>query len=466
LQYSIISGNTDNSFRIGTCSGQLYTTKPLDHEGTNSFQLKIRVQDTGVPSYSVDATVGVTVTNRNEPPTFPTSGDYSFEVKEDAGVGGAFTPASAGAVDPDGDTLTYSLIGNDQSAVAINTRTGKLTVAKPAHFDYELPAQQVRSFRIKACDAEFCVEQDVTVTIINRNDAPVVLPSQKLYIAEGSSVGTSVGTVNAEDEDAGSTLTYSIVSGNTGNAFSIASSTGELKVASTLDYETRSSYTLVIRASDNGVTGDTASKIGEASVTVIVDNVNEAPSLRDMSTSLDENDGSAKIRPLVSSTLSDPDGTDGTFFYTLDAGNVGSKFALSATGELSLTSPLDYEDVSSYSLTVKVTDGGGLSATATYGVTVNDLPEPPALMMGQTFAVPENTGASAGSLGQVNATDIDTSASQLSFSLIESSGSRNFRISSGGVLSLAPDFVPNYEVSNSYQLTGECRTDRHASAIS
>ena len=105
----------------------------------------------------------VRVTNRNEPPIFPTTGDYSFQVAESAAVGSAVSPASAGATDPDGDTLAYSILNEDKNALEINSRTGAITIKKPEHFNFEQVAQQVRFFRIKACDAEFCVEQQCTM---------------------------------------------------------------------------------------------------------------------------------------------------------------------------------------------------------------------------------------------------------------------------------------------------------------
>lgn len=132
LTFSIVSGNTGSSFRIGGCTGQIFTTKPLDYDtGTRSFSLRVRVTDNGNPTRYAEVTVTVRVTNRNEPPVFPTTGDYSFQVAETTAVGGAVSPTTAGAVDPDGDTLTYSILNEDKGALAINSRTGAITVVKP-----------------------------------------------------------------------------------------------------------------------------------------------------------------------------------------------------------------------------------------------------------------------------------------------------------------------------------------------
>ena len=68
-------------------------------------------------------------------------------------------------------------------------------------------------------------------------------------ISEDASVGDAVGTVSAThpDDDA---IEYSIESGNTGNAFTIGSSSGAITVNGALDYESTPNYTLTVEADD------------------------------------------------------------------------------------------------------------------------------------------------------------------------------------------------------------------------
>ena len=85
------------------------------------------------------------------------------------------------------------------------------------------------------------------------NNAPIIA-NQIFSINENSANGSMVGIVIATDPDAGQTLTYSIISGNTNNAFAINSSTGALSVNNSvaLNYETITSFGLTVRAQDNG----------------------------------------------------------------------------------------------------------------------------------------------------------------------------------------------------------------------
>ncbi|MFO0426939.1 MAG: cadherin domain-containing protein [Planctomyces sp.] len=83
---------------------------------------------------------------------------------------------------------------------------------------------------------------------------PPVISDDSFSIDENSVAGTVVGTVNATDPDAGQSVSFSIVSGNTGGAFAIDAATGQITVASMamLNFELTPVFQLVISATDNG----------------------------------------------------------------------------------------------------------------------------------------------------------------------------------------------------------------------
>ena len=78
----------------------------------------------------------------------------------------------------------------------------------------------------------------VTVNLTNVNEAPVVTPAT-FAVAENSANGTAVGTVTVTDPDAGQTHTFAITAGNTGGAFAINPSTGQITVANSGGAELR-----------------------------------------------------------------------------------------------------------------------------------------------------------------------------------------------------------------------------------
>lgn len=102
-----------------------------------------------------------------------------------------------------------------------------------------------------------------------------VVDGQSFTIAENSANGTSVGTVQVTQSTPTQALTYSITAGNTGNAFSINSTTGQISVATSaaLDFETTPTFNLSIRATTATNGSDTST------VVVNLSNVAEARTL-------------------------------------------------------------------------------------------------------------------------------------------------------------------------------------------
>ena len=82
---------------------------------------------------------------------------------------------------------------------------------------------------------------------ININVVPT-LWNDSTTLDENAPIGTEVFTLNGVDSNNGDTLSYTIISGNTGNVFTI--DTNKLKVNGKLDYETVSGYTLVVEVKD------------------------------------------------------------------------------------------------------------------------------------------------------------------------------------------------------------------------
>ena len=82
---------------------------------------------------------------------------------------------------------------------------------------------------------------------ININVAPTLWDASTT-LDENAPIGTEVFTLNGVDSNNGDTLSYTIISGNAANVFSIDAN--KLKVNGALDYETLSGYTLVVQVKD------------------------------------------------------------------------------------------------------------------------------------------------------------------------------------------------------------------------
>ena len=111
------------------------------------------------------------------------------------------------------------------------------------------------------------------------NRAPVFDSSSYSFsVAENAPMWHSVGTVSATDPDEGDSVVYHITAGNGGGRFDISSGDygGLILVWGALDYETVSSYTLTVEASD-GKAGGASSATVEISVTNVAEGTPSAP---------------------------------------------------------------------------------------------------------------------------------------------------------------------------------------------
>jgi hypothetical protein len=277
ITYAITGGNSFNAFGIDSQTGQItvVNSAALDFETTPVFALTVTATDNDTPALSSSTTVIVFVDDGNDVPRIA---DQTVFLDENSPTG--TVAARANAVDPDaGQTLTYSIIGgNAAGAFAINSQTGWISVANGALLNYEMTRAFVLT--VQVVDNGSPVLSSTAGITINLNDVNELAKfdsSGPFSVKENVASGTMVGRVAASDPDNGQQLTYAITGGNISSAFAIDTSTGEITVANAaaLDFEARSTFTLTIRASDDG----SPALAVATSVTITLIDVNDAPVL-------------------------------------------------------------------------------------------------------------------------------------------------------------------------------------------
>jgi hypothetical protein len=158
-----------------------------------------------------------------------------------------------------GEVVTFALNGGaDASKFAIDSATGALTFTSARDFETPQDADLNNGYEVNVTatddgDPAQSVTQALTVTVTNVNEAPTDITLSPSAIAENNSANATVGTLSAVDEDAGSTHSFSFVTGAgdaDNGAFSISGST--LSINSAADFETKSSYSIRVQATDGG----------------------------------------------------------------------------------------------------------------------------------------------------------------------------------------------------------------------
>ena len=225
---------------------------------------------------------------------------------------------------------------------------------------------------------------------------------------------TSIGTVTATDPSG--SVSFSI----SGTEITIGTTSGVLEftsAANLVDFETKSSYSATVTASDGTNTST-------QDITVTLTDVNEAPFIFTDSFNVDEDQTA-----VGTINASDPEGD--TLTYSVS----GSDFTIgSSSGVMAFAMAanlVDFETKSSYTVDVTVSDGTN-SRTKTITVNLTDVNEAPFIFT-DSFTVAENQTA----VGTINATDPE--GDTLTYSV---SGSEFTIGSSSGVMAFvaAPDF--------------------------
>ncbi|MDY0103306.1 MAG: cadherin domain-containing protein [Lentimicrobium sp.] len=449
LSYSIVSGNTSSAFNLNSSSGLLSVANAsaVNYQINPVFNLIVRATDNGNPSLNCTANVTVTVSDLNTPPQIA---PQTFTVAENSGSGTQVGIVVATDNDP-GQTLTFSITGgNSNNAFSLNTSTGRLSVANPAVLDFETTPEYLLTVKVQDNGpGSLSSSALVTVIISNVNESPS-MSNQNFTVENYAEAGIIVGTLQGTDPDAGQTLSYSIVSGNTSSAFNLNASSGILSVAnaSAINYQINPVFNLIIRTTDNG----NPSLNCTANATVIVSDLNNPPQIVAQSFTVAENSDSGTQVGFVVATDNDP---GQTLTFSITGGNSNNAFSLNAsTGRLSVANPavLDFETTPEYLLTVKVQDNGpgSLSTSALVTVIISDVNESPS-MSNHDFTIENYTEAGI-IVGTIQGTDPDAGQT-LNYEIVSGNTSSAFNLNaSSGILSVANASAVNYQINPVFNL--------------
>ena len=245
ITYSLVGTDL---FSINATSGQIQVLGVLDHEATRYDVFTVIAHDGGHISLSSEATVNISIVNKNDNPPVFTHSIYSFSFPENTQFE---FPVSAS--DPDNDMLSYSIIrACSDNTFTIDTLNGRIFTTK----ELDRETTPICNLTVEVTDGQFSDVAIVSIAVKDENDN-IPTFTQDLYeaaISEISPPGTFVHQVTANDLDAGAngTVTYEIVGGNIGGAFAISPSQGVVNVTLSLDYDTVNKFNLTIVAKDGG----------------------------------------------------------------------------------------------------------------------------------------------------------------------------------------------------------------------
>ena len=354
-------GGTDATFfDIDASTGQLQTQAALDYETKSGYTLTVTASD-GALTATVDVTV--TVTNVDEAGTVtlstnqpPARAEITAALTDpDEGVTGAVWQWERSS---DGNTDWAGIGTSSPSYTPVDGDVGYHLRATASYTDGHGPGKTAQAASTQAVQAGANRPPEFDSATATRE------------VPENTEAGENIGApVMAADPDTGDTPAYTLEGADL-DSFDIDSASGQIQTKSgvTYDHETKSSYSVTVKADDNN--GGTAT----IDVTITVADVNEPPEF-DSATATREVPENTEAGENIGApvTAADPD-TGDTPAYTL-GGTDATFFDIDAsTGQLQTKAALDYETKSGYTVTVTASDGT-LTATVDVTVTITNIDE-------------------------------------------------------------------------------------------
>ncbi len=449
--FTILGGNIDNAFAIDGATGQITINNAgaVDSNLHPTFSLLVQVTDNGTPAKSDTGIVTISVTDADT----PIIDDQTFFIPEGST---ANTPVGnlglTGGTGPYNYTITSGNTGN----TFVVDSLGNITVANPSLLNFETNPSFTLLITVvdNSTPDKFTDNATITINLTDVNEQPSI-DSPTFVLAENASVGAVVGAVTGTDPDAGQTLTYAIVSGNTGGAFAINAVTGQITVANpaAVDFETNPVFVLNVTATDNGAPS-LVSPVGV--VTINLTNQQETPVVQSAMVLLPEN---SPVGTLVHTVVATDQDAGQSLTYAITGGNTNNTFAInSTTGEITVADPtrLDYENQPPFQLVVTVTDNGAptQSGSATITVKLTDVNDAPRVY-NASVTIPENSPVGALVLDyKIVASDRDKPAQTLTYAITGGNTAGAFVIdSTTGVITVANPAAIDAEVNPFFNLT-------------
>ena len=301
-----------------------------------------------------------------------TDAEKLLDLSSAADLGSIQTQARANFLEVDGvseATLAAAydvVIGNTLTAIAaVNTEVSNLTdtdltssATKGLFQAADFLASQVLTASQTSTAGAITLTDSTAVTTLATSAASNSAPSD-LLISSSSFDENSAASLTFTGVDDSSTAFTFALSGEDASSFTIDSATGVLTLNSNADYETKSSYSIIITITDDGAVPLSYTE----TFTLTVNDVDEAPTLTATGGNITEDSGSY----VVTGTLvgADPEGGDLTYNADSLSGQYGDLVLDSATGAYTYTlnndsaavQALDADETLTETFSVSVSDG-------------------------------------------------------------------------------------------------------------
>ena len=463
LYYSL-NGTDKDEFDIGLNTGQITvkTGKVPNYEAKTSYSVTVEVSDRKDTDDNADTkiddtiTVTINVTDVNEPPAKVDAPTVSYN-KTTTDLDVSWTAPDMTGKPPITDyDVQYRQHGASKWTDAGFSGTETSTTLKDPDMGNSYEVQ------VRATNAEGTGDWSDSGTVITQGGTPGggAVPRN---IAENSAAGTAVGSpVTATSNPNKYTLTHTL-SGTDASHFTVVESSGQIKVKSALDYETKSSYSVIVtvKAAEEGASiqsftlepNNPGNYVVPVTINVANENVPPAPAAPKVTATGTSADTTLKVSWTAPDMTGQTDGetiTDYDVRYQKQGATVWTSHSFTGTS----TTIRSQVGGVNYNVQVRAVNREGNGRWSPSGDLANvdpKLPDSPTRSIAENSAKDTNVGAA------ITATDPDRDADDNPDTLyytMTGTDADKFNIGGNtGQITVKEGNIPDYEAKNKYSVT-------------
>jgi Ca2+-binding RTX toxin-like protein len=419
-------------------------------------------------------------------------GNYAYVADHESGlqiidISNPLTPTLKGNYDTSGYAQGVQVVGNYAYVADASAGLQIIDISNPltptlkgnyGAYGYAFDVQVVGNYAyIADGDGGLKIIDVSEFTNLPTNQAPTNLTLSNSNIAENQPINAIVGNLTSTDPDVNNTFTYSLVTGTGATDNSLFTITNnQLKTNAVFNYETKNSYTIRVRTTDQG------GLFYDKQLTIGVSNVNEAPVITTAtSTALSYIENATTVIDSAI-TISDVDSVNlANATISITSGFVSSQDILSftnqngitgsynsTTGVLSLTgnttlanyqtalrsitysNSSDNPNTTTRTISFQVNDGSLNSSLKTRNINITAVNDAPTNLSLSNINVAENKPI-ATVIGNFSSTDPDGN-NTFTYSLIAGTGATDNALFTIAGNQLKTNAVFNFETKNSYSV--------------
>ncbi|XP_041849765.1 protocadherin-16-like [Melanotaenia boesemani] len=400
--------NPVKSFTINSLTGDIQTTEKLQTLTQSQRTLIVQAMDQGNPAQSSLGVVIIYIREQSYRGIRFSRTARDVSLQENASKGTVVTQTQAQYPDGSKTGISYSIFsGNRMQSFGINTITGEIWVQKSEGIDYEETPKLRLVVKAETASSSSYMAVNIILQDVNDNLPRFQLQNYVAYIREAQGYDFPIIQVAADDLDQGQNgqVTYSIRSSSMSGLFKIDPLTGSITTAAIMDREIWTQTKLVVTATDRG----TPRLAGSATLTVIITDLNDNSPMIPLPREIRVPEDTLIGTVITQVTGNDVDsGPPLSYTLHLDVNSQGMFGIHHYGGGVSLTGPLDYEERTWYTLTVRSSDSKHQSE-ANLTVLVDDVNDNAPIFSQDLYQVTVSEQLPAGSaVITVTATDRDS----------------------------------------------------------